>query len=35
VETYGEGQRAYRVAYGALKHKFEKRGSRWVRKTGR
>lgn len=29
VKTYGEGQRAHRVAYGALKHKFEKRGDHW------
>jgi cation transport regulator ChaB len=34
VGTYGEGQRAHRVAYGALKHKFEKRGDRWVPKDG-
>ncbi len=34
AQTYGEGQRAHRVAYAALKHKFEKRGSRWVRKDG-
>lgn len=33
VETYGEGQRAYRTAYSALKHKFEKRGDRWVEKA--
>ncbi|TDC62659.1 cation transport regulator ChaB [Actinomadura sp. GC306] len=32
VETYGEGQRAHRTAYSALKHKFEKRGDRWVPK---
>lgn len=35
VQTYGEGQRAHRVAYGALKHKFEKRGDRWVPKDGK
>jgi hypothetical protein len=35
VSTYGEGQRAYRVAYAALKHKFEKRGDRWVKKAGK
>ncbi|NVI90190.1 ChaB family protein [Actinomadura sp. BRA 177] len=29
VETYGEGQRAHRTAYSALKHKFEKRGDHW------
>ncbi|GAA4092242.1 MULTISPECIES: ChaB family protein [Actinomadura] len=33
VETYGEGQRAHRTAYAALKHKFEKRGDRWVKKA--
>ncbi len=32
VETYGEGERAHRVAYSALKHKFEKKGDRWVEK---
>ena len=29
IETYGEGQRAYRVAYSALKHDFEKVGDHW------
>ncbi|GLW61981.1 hypothetical protein Arub01_02250 [Actinomadura rubrobrunea] len=33
VETYGEGERAHRTAYAALKHKFEKRGDRWVKKA--
>jgi len=33
VETYGEGERAHRTAYAALKHKFEKRGDRWVEKA--
>lgn len=33
VETYGEGQRAHRVAYAALKHKFEKKGDHWVKKA--
>jgi len=32
VETYGEGERAHRTAYDALKHSFEKRGDRWVAK---
>ena len=32
VETYGEGERAHRVAYASLKHSFEKRGDRWVPK---
>jgi cation transport regulator ChaB len=31
-KTYGEGGRAYRVAYAALKHEYEKRGDKWVRK---
>lgn len=34
VDTYGEGQRAHRVAYSALKHKFEKKGDHWVKKDG-
>jgi cation transport regulator ChaB len=29
VEQYGEGERAHRVAYSALKHSFEKVGDRW------
>ena len=32
AENYGEGERAHRVAYAALKHKFEKKGDRWVKK---
>jgi hypothetical protein len=35
AEEYGEGERAYRVAYSALKRKFEKKGDRWVRKDGK
>ena len=35
VEQYGEGERAHRVAYSALKHKFEKKGDRWVAKDGK
>ncbi|WP_328365033.1 ChaB family protein [Streptomyces sp. NBC_00457] len=34
VEQYGEGERAHRVAYGALKHKYEKVGDHWQRKEG-
>ncbi|MFI7413373.1 ChaB family protein [Streptomyces sp. NPDC049627] len=34
VESYGEGERAHRVAYGALKHKYEKVGDHWQRKEG-
>ena len=33
VETYGEGGRAHRVAYAALKHEYEKQGDKWVRKA--
>lgn len=32
VETYGEGQRAHRVAYAALKHEYKKSGDRWTEK---
>ncbi len=32
VETYGEGERAHRTAYSALKDKFEKVGDHWERK---
>ena len=32
VDTYGEGERAHRTAYGALKHTHEKKGDRWVAK---
>ena len=32
VRTYGEGDEAYRMAYSALKHKFEKRGDHWIPK---
>ncbi|MCX5039552.1 MULTISPECIES: ChaB family protein [Streptomyces] len=34
VEEYGEGERAHRVAYGALKHMYEKVGDHWERKEG-
>ena len=29
VETYGEGERAHRTAYAALKHSWEKVGDHW------
>ncbi|GAB3213012.1 ChaB family protein [Marinactinospora thermotolerans] len=29
VDSYGEGERAHRVAYAALKHEFEKVGDHW------
>ena len=32
VESYGEGERAHRTAFGALKHTHEKKGDRWVAK---
>jgi cation transport regulator ChaB len=32
VEKYGEGERAHRTAYAALKHSYEKDGDRWVPK---
>jgi len=35
VEEYGEGQRAHRVAYAALKHSFEKVGDHWEPKKSK
>lgn len=35
VRTYGEGQRAHRTAYSALKHQYEKIGDHWEPKEGR
>lgn len=32
VQEYGEGERAHRTAFGALKHSFEKVGDRWLPK---
>ena len=32
VQTYGDGQRAHRVAYAALKHSYEKVGDHWEAK---
>lgn len=32
VEQYGEGERAHRVAFSALKHAYEKVGDHWERK---
>ncbi|CAN5347877.1 ChaB family protein [soil metagenome] len=29
VETYGEGERAHRTAFSAVKHSFEKVGDHW------
>lgn len=33
VETYGEGERAHRTAFSALKHSYEKVGDHWERKA--
>ena len=35
VEQYGEGERAHRVAYSAVKHSFEKVGDHWEPKERR
>ncbi|MFN8189102.1 MAG: ChaB family protein [Nocardioidaceae bacterium] len=35
VEEYGEGERAHRVAFSALKHSFEKVGDRWEPKNAK
>jgi cation transport regulator ChaB len=32
VETYGEGERAHRTAFAALKHEYEKVGDHWEKK---
>jgi cation transport regulator ChaB len=32
VDQYGDGERAHRTAYAALKHSFERKGDRWVQK---
>src|SRR5881409_2995850 len=34
AEEYGEGERAHRTAYTAVKQKFEKVGDHWERKGG-
>ena len=33
VEQYGEGERAHRTAFAALKHSYEKVGDHWERKA--
>ena len=33
AETYGEGERAHRTAFSALKHSFEKVGDHWEPKS--
>jgi hypothetical protein len=35
VESYGEGERAHRTAFSALKHTHEKEGDRWKPKNGK
>lgn len=35
IKEYGEGARAHRTAFAALKHSFEKKGDRWVPKESR
>jgi len=35
VEQYGEGERAHRVAYSALKQSYERKGDRWHPKDGK
>ena len=35
VESYGEGERAHRTAFAALKHSFEKVGDHWEPKERR
>jgi len=33
ADEYGEGERAYRTAFSALKHSYEKVGDHWERKS--
>lgn len=35
VQEYGEGERAHRVAFAAVKHKFEKVGDHWEPKQSK
>jgi cation transport regulator ChaB len=35
VESYGEGERAHRTAFAALKHEYRKSGDHWVPKGHR
>jgi hypothetical protein len=35
VKEYGEGERAHRVAYSALKHSYEKVGDHWEAKSAK
>jgi cation transport regulator ChaB len=33
VDSYGEGERAHRAAFSAVKHSFEKKGDHWEPKS--
>jgi cation transport regulator ChaB len=35
VESYGEGERAHRTAFSALKHSFKKAGDHWAAKDSK
>ncbi|HVJ29577.1 MAG TPA: ChaB family protein [Gammaproteobacteria bacterium] len=35
AKEYGDGERAHRTAYAALKHSFEKQGDHWVPKDAK
>lgn len=35
AKEYGDGERAHRTAYAALKHSFERRGDHWVPKDAK
>lgn len=35
VDSYGEGERAHRTAFSALKHEFQKVGDHWEPKDGK
>jgi hypothetical protein len=35
AKQYGDGERAHRTAYAALKHSFEKRGDHWIPKSAK
>jgi cation transport regulator ChaB len=35
VQTYGEGSSAHRVAFAALKHQYERKGDKWVKKANK
>jgi cation transport regulator ChaB len=35
VQTYGAGSSAHRVAFAALKHQYERKGDKWVKKANK